>query len=256
MPLLVRAAAYCLSLDDDGSGSGSGRLESSQSDERAKPGSPLTSLTTRAPRLDSMLPLQQQGATATPGSGSHPSTPSSSTLPAATAAAHGSAGAKRPAASDLQVTAGGATPSNKRQATSPPSTAPSRPAAAPTNTAPSPSARPVSRHHNHQNQNRHAPPASPAAQPAMSVSTTTAVPVLPIPSAAMLHPPLTEDQLHGKSHDQLVHAVLQLQSQHQHYVAHISAQYDNISQQLSELRSSLLAFYSGQAACHQAAASV
>lgn len=59
----------------------------------------------------------------------------------------------------------------------------------------------------------------------------------------------------GRTPEQLMATILQVQALHQQYVASISAQYETISHQLKELRSSLAAFYSGQAASHQAAAS-
>ena len=102
----------------------------------------------------------------------------------------------------------------------------------------------------------HHPPPSPHRGP---------LPPPPNPSSAHQYPPvpvpvpvpaLTADQLLGKSPDQLVATILQIQSQHQQYVAYLSTQYDNISQQLGELRASLQAFYGGQAAAHQAASAV
>ncbi|KAI5856160.1 transcriptional activator of glycolytic enzymes-domain-containing protein [Durotheca rogersii] len=59
---------------------------------------------------------------------------------------------------------------------------------------------------------------------------------------------VTEEQLLGRTPEQLIATILQIQMQHQQYVAHISAQFDAISQQLSDLRGSLVA-------SHQAAAS-
>ncbi|KAI0477133.1 transcriptional activator of glycolytic enzymes-domain-containing protein [Xylariaceae sp. FL0804] len=59
---------------------------------------------------------------------------------------------------------------------------------------------------------------------------------------------VTEDQLQGKTPEQLIATILQIQLQHQQYVAQINSQYENITQQLNELRGSLLA-------SHQAAAS-
>lgn len=67
---------------------------------------------------------------------------------------------------------------------------------------------------------------------------------------------VTEDQLLGRSPEQLIATILQIQAQHQQYVANISAQYESITQQLNDLRGSLAAFYTGQAATHQNAASV
>lgn len=60
----------------------------------------------------------------------------------------------------------------------------------------------------------------------------------------------------GRTAEQLISTILQVQAQHQQSVAAISAQYESVSQQLSELRGSLAAFFNGQAASHQAVASV
>ncbi|KAI1076931.1 transcriptional activator of glycolytic enzymes-domain-containing protein [Whalleya microplaca] len=59
---------------------------------------------------------------------------------------------------------------------------------------------------------------------------------------------VTEDQLLGKTPEQLIATILQVQMQHQHCFARISAQYDTINQQLNDLRGALIA-------SHQAAAS-
>ncbi|KAI2636795.1 transcriptional activator of glycolytic enzymes-domain-containing protein [Xylaria nigripes] len=70
------------------------------------------------------------------------------------------------------------------------------------------------------------------------------------PSPTMMPAPavITEDQLHGRTSEQMIATILHLQNQHQQVVAHINAQYDHINQQLSDLRGSLIA-------SHQAAAS-
>ncbi|RYP49932.1 hypothetical protein DL768_004468 [Monosporascus sp. mg162] len=229
--------------------------------------------------------------------------PSSASSAAATTAAaaaattaSATAGAKRPAATDLQRgpdTGAATTPSsNKRHATgnrasisgypipSTPSSATSAiPGPPPALGGASSSSSPgVARH-------RHARSHSHTAAPAMSIPATT--PMMPLPqppsaappyqypthSSSHPHPPyplppplpsthqnppqttVTEDQLLGRSPDQLVATILQIQSQHQQYVAHLSTQYENIMQQLSELRASLLIFYGGQVANHQAAMS-
>ncbi|KAK6080534.1 hypothetical protein SCUP234_05080 [Seiridium cupressi] len=76
-------------------------------------------------------------------------------------------------------------------------------------------------------------------------------------SQPMSQPPqlVTEDQLVGRTPEQLIATILSVQAQHQQYAATISAQYDSISQQLSEIRASLANLYSGQASQLQAAAS-
>ncbi|KAI0399789.1 transcriptional activator of glycolytic enzymes-domain-containing protein [Xylaria palmicola] len=83
---------------------------------------------------------------------------------------------------------------------------------------------------------------------------------LPIPTSAAVTDPgrielpramaplITEDQLHGRTPEQLIATILQLQTQHQQFVVQINAQYETISQQLNDLRGSLIA-------SHQAAAS-
>lgn len=68
--------------------------------------------------------------------------------------------------------------------------------------------------------------------------------MMPAPAPA----PITEDQLHGRTPEQLIATILQLQNQHQHFLAQINAQYESINQQLSELRGGLIA-------SHHAAAS-
>lgn len=67
---------------------------------------------------------------------------------------------------------------------------------------------------------------------------------------------VSEDQLVGRTPEQLIATILQIQSQHQQYVATISAQYNSITQQLDDLRGSLAAIYSAQASQYQNAASV
>ncbi len=214
---------------------------------------------------------------------------------AAAAASSASAGAKRPAATDLQQGPGTpskrqATAAHRASLSGFPISTSASPSSStltpapgfPTSLGPgtgasfSSSSSAAARH-------RHARSHSHAA-PAMSVSTTGVVPVIslpqptsapptqpypssphrpplppPHPSSTVQQPPqsfITEDQLSGRSPDQLVATILQIQSQHQQHVAHLSAQYDNIVQQLGELRASLLAFYGGQAASYQAAMAV
>ncbi|KAI1483204.1 hypothetical protein K445DRAFT_27434 [Daldinia sp. EC12] len=133
---------------------------------------------------------------------------------------------KRPAAADLQRTAGASVIPSKRQATSS------------TRTNPIPNPSPLA--------------AAPIIAPSSSASappTTTATPSYHQPQAAMSLPAMvTEEQLLGRTPEQLIATILQIQMQHQQYVAHISAQFDAISQQLNDLRGSLVA-------SHQAAAS-
>lgn len=159
--------------------------------------------------------------------------PSASIQTPLTAAA---AGTKRPAASDLQRTAGAqATTPSKRHATTKASTV-----------------------------------AGPHTISAFALGGVAAPPSLGAPVANMSHAalpnnshsipqvpaPLTEDQLLGRSPEQLVATILQVQAQHQQYIAAISAQYDSITQQLSDMRGSLAALYSTQASHFQNAASV
>ncbi|RYP03647.1 hypothetical protein DL764_005026 [Monosporascus ibericus] len=228
------------------------------------------------------------------------SSAAATTTSAAASSASATAGAKRPAAPDLQRGPGtgpGFTPSpSKRHATGnrasisgypiPPSTPSSAtsaiPGLPPALGGASSSSSPGAVRHRHARSHSH------AAAPAMSAPTTTSMISLPQPTLAApppqyppthsssrpyphapdplppplppthQHPPqttITEDQLLGRSPDQLVATILQIQSQHQQYVAHLSAQYENIMQQLSELRASLLTFYGGQVANHQAAMS-
>ncbi|KAI1405072.1 transcriptional activator of glycolytic enzymes-domain-containing protein [Hypoxylon fuscum] len=133
---------------------------------------------------------------------------------------------KRPAAADLQRSAGTSATPSKRQATS----------GTRANPIPNPS------------------PLAVAVGPASSSSasappTTTATQPYLQPQAVMSLPAVvTEEQLLGRTPEQLIATILQIQMQHQQYVAHISAQFDTISQQLNDLRGSLVA-------SHQAAAS-
>ncbi|KAI0469179.1 transcriptional activator of glycolytic enzymes-domain-containing protein [Xylaria cf. heliscus] len=152
--------------------------------------------------------------------------PTSSATPTPGPAARtGASSLKRPAASDLQRIAGtSATPSKRRAAGSgnhgvrsipnPPSASTGDPG-------------------------RIEVPASSQPQPLFQQTPA----MMPAPAV-----PLTEDQLHGRTPEQLIVTILQLQSQHQQVVAQINAQYESISQQLNDLRGSLIA-------SHQAAAS-
>ncbi|KAI1775952.1 transcriptional activator of glycolytic enzymes-domain-containing protein [Hypoxylon cercidicola] len=132
---------------------------------------------------------------------------------------------KRPAAADLQRSAGTSATPSKRQATSG------------TRANPIPNPSPLAA-------------AGPASSSSASVppTTTATQPYLPPQVAMSLPAVVTEEQLLGRTPEQLIATILQIQMQHQQYVAHISAQFDTISQQLNELRGSLVA-------SHQAAAS-
>ncbi|KAI0129917.1 transcriptional activator of glycolytic enzymes-domain-containing protein [Xylariales sp. AK1849] len=112
---------------------------------------------------------------------------------------------------------------------------------------------------------RHATKASAIAGPAGVVGAGGGAPVAVMPASLssvgspLQMPPMpmlvTEDQLSGRSPEQLIATILQIQAQHQQYIANISAQYESITQQLNELKGSLAAFYSGQAGTAQSAAS-
>ncbi|KAI1408673.1 transcriptional activator of glycolytic enzymes-domain-containing protein [Hypoxylon sp. FL1857] len=136
---------------------------------------------------------------------------------------------KRPAAADLQRSAGTSATPSKRQATS--------------GTRANPIANP-------------SPLAAATAAAAASSSTSASAPPTTTATQSYLQPQavmslpagVTEEQLLGRTPEQLIATILQIQMQHQQYVAHISAQFDNISQQLNDLRGSLVA-------SHQAAAS-
>ncbi|OTA96183.1 hypothetical protein M434DRAFT_141112 [Hypoxylon sp. CO27-5] len=135
---------------------------------------------------------------------------------------------KRPAAADLQRSTGTSATPSKRQATSGTRTNPIA--------NPSPLAA--------------ATAVASSSTSASAAPTTTATQSYLQPQAVMSLPAgVTEEQLLGRTPEQLIATILQIQMQHQQYVAHISAQFDNISQQLNDLRGSLLA-------SHQAAASV
>ncbi|KAI1099790.1 transcriptional activator of glycolytic enzymes-domain-containing protein [Jackrogersella minutella] len=154
------------------------------------------------------------------------------TVPGPSPAATG-ATLKRPAAADLHRSAGTSATSSKRQATSG------------TRTNPIPNPSPLAA-------------ASAAAAATAAAASTSSVSATPITTAtqsylqpqAVMSLPLvvTEEQLLGRTPEQLIATILQIQMQHQQYVAHISAQFDTISQQLNDLRGSLIA-------SHQAAAS-
>lgn len=66
---------------------------------------------------------------------------------------------------------------------------------------------------------------------------------------------MTEDQLIGRTPEQLIATILQIQAHHQQYAATISSQYESIAQQLSDMRASLASLFNGQALQFQATAS-
>ncbi|KAK8053221.1 hypothetical protein PG996_012522 [Apiospora saccharicola] len=154
------------------------------------------------------------------------------------------AGTKRPATSDLHRAAGATSTPTKRHATkgSVGSAAGAGLAGAsimqtPTTAPPAPPPPPL----------HHQPP--PPQYPHQHVLAPGPAHAPPPPMPTMI----TEDQLLGRPPEQLMATILQIQNQHQQYVASISAQYESITHQLNELRSSLAAFYNGQASAHQAA---
>ncbi|KAI1373158.1 transcriptional activator of glycolytic enzymes-domain-containing protein [Hypoxylon crocopeplum] len=129
---------------------------------------------------------------------------------------------KRPAAADLQRSAGTSATPSKRQATS----------GARANPIPNPSPLAASA----------AAVAAASSTSASAPPTTTATQSYLQSQAAMSLPAVvTEEQLLGRTPEQLIATILQIQMQHQQYVAHISAQFDTISQQLNDLRGSLVA---------------
>lgn len=67
---------------------------------------------------------------------------------------------------------------------------------------------------------------------------------------------MTEDQLIGRTPEQLIATILKIQAHHQQYAATISSQYESIAQQLSDMRASLASLFNGQALQFQATASV
>ncbi|KAI1287905.1 transcriptional activator of glycolytic enzymes-domain-containing protein [Xylaria venustula] len=190
-------------------------------------------------------------ATTTPVAAAPTSTPTptttSPTFPTSTAtptpgpaaAPTGAATLKRPAASDLQRSAGrSAGPPSKRQATASAVRGLSSAVATPTQIpAQTPASAEPSLYETPFLQSRMLR----RFQPSPATST--------MPGNAPIAPGLiTEDQLHDRTPEQLIVTILQLQNQHQHLLAQINAQFESISQQLIDLRS-------GLAASHQAAAS-
>lgn len=158
-----------------------------------------------------------------------PAAPTSSATPAPGPAARtGASALKRPAPSDLQRIAGTSATPSKRRATG---------------------------SGNYGVRSIPNPTSTSAGDPGRIEGSAPPHPQLLFqPSPAMMPAPatavsLTEDQLHGRTPEQLIATILQLQSQHQQFVAQINAQYESINQQLNDLRGSLLA-------SHQAAASV
>ncbi|KAK8097208.1 hypothetical protein PG999_013152 [Apiospora kogelbergensis] len=158
------------------------------------------------------------------------------------------AGTKRPATSDLHRAAGATSTPTKRHATkgSVGSSAGAGLAGAsimqtPTTGPPAPPPPPL-----HQQQHHPPPPPQYPHQHVLAPGPAHA-PAPPMPAL------ITEDQLAGRTPEQLMATILQIQNQHQQYFASVSAQYESITHQLNELRSSLAAFYNGQSAAHQAA---
>ncbi|KAK7943390.1 uncharacterized protein PG986_012503 [Apiospora aurea] len=154
------------------------------------------------------------------------------------------AGTKRPATSDLHRAAGATSTPTKRHATkgSVGSAAGAGLAGAsimqtPTTAPPAPPPPPL----------HHQPPPPQYPHQHVLAPGPAHAPAPPMPAV------ITEDQLVGRTPEQLMATILQVQNQHQQYVASISAQYESITHQLNELRSSLAAFYNGQSAAHQAA---
>ncbi|KAI0017964.1 transcriptional activator of glycolytic enzymes-domain-containing protein [Xylariomycetidae sp. FL0641] len=191
--------------------------------------SPSTGITT------SISPPSTIAANASaPAPAPAPAPASTSTATPAPGPAAGAATLKRPAAADLHRSAGSsATPTpSKRQATASGNHLRSHP-------------NPVPQTLSSQNIYR---PLQASSLPG-SVLVPHQPPLQPPGAAATMSMPpiITEDQLLGRTPEQLIATILQIQLQHQQYVAQISAQYESISQQLNDLRGSLVA-------SHQAAA--
>ncbi|KAI1735618.1 transcriptional activator of glycolytic enzymes-domain-containing protein [Xylaria scruposa] len=177
------------------------------------------------------IPIATTTTTTAVAATTTPAAPTNSATPAPGPAARtGASSLKRPAASDLQRTS--ATPSKKRATGSGNFGVRSvpNPTSASASVSPGDPGRsevPASSH------SRLLFQPSPAMMPA------------PAPAPVV---PLTEDQLHGRTPEQLIATILQLQTQHQQFVVQINAQYESINQQLNDLRGSLIA-------SHHAAAS-
>ncbi|KAI0204514.1 transcriptional activator of glycolytic enzymes-domain-containing protein [Astrocystis sublimbata] len=155
-----------------------------------------------------------------------PAAPISSAAPAPGSAARiGASVLKRPAASDLQRTPGNSGTPSKRRATG----------------QGIHGARSVPNPASVSGSGRRIGSAGDPGRVALFASTHSQ-PLLLQPSPTMMPTmSLTEDQLHGRTSEQLIATILQLQTQHQQIVAQINAQYESISQQLSDLRGSLIA---------------
>ena len=67
---------------------------------------------------------------------------------------------------------------------------------------------------------------------------------------------VTEDQLRGKSSDELVQVVLQLQSSYSEQVADLKGQYATLSSQLNDLKATLAAFFTANLAALQSLSKV
>ncbi|KAI1275949.1 transcriptional activator of glycolytic enzymes-domain-containing protein [Xylaria sp. FL0933] len=155
------------------------------------------------------------------------------------AAPTGASALKRPAASDLQHIAGTSATPSKRQATGSgnPGLRSVNVSAANTATSTDPS--------------RFESPALRSPHPQLQFfkpSPAAATVMARMPAPAPVPALITEEQLHDRTPEQLIATILQLQSQHHQFLAQINAQYEAISQQLTDLRTSLVA-------SHQAAAS-
>ncbi|KAI1326526.1 transcriptional activator of glycolytic enzymes-domain-containing protein [Xylariaceae sp. FL0255] len=154
-------------------------------------------------------------------SSSATATNSSTVTPAAPgpAARTGASTLKRPAASDLQRIAGTTSTPSKRQATGSGNLS--------AGSVPSPSL-------------------LSSISPTIAAARTQLI-LQPFPAMMPASAPITKDQLQHRTTDELIGTILDLQAQHQQVIAQINAQYENINQQLNELRGSLVA-------SHQAAA--
>ncbi|KAI1111490.1 transcriptional activator of glycolytic enzymes-domain-containing protein [Nemania sp. NC0429] len=192
-----------------------------------------TTTTNTTPATTAATTTTTTVATTAPTAPTAPAAPTSTATPApGPAALTGARTLKRPAASDLQRIAGtSATPSKRRATITGPAAGPSLYGARSIPNPPSASPR---------DPGRCEPPAF--SHPQLVLQPSPAM--MPAPAPA----PITEDQLHGRTPEQLIATILQLQNQHQHFLAQINAQYESINQQLSELRGGLIA-------SHHAAAS-
>ncbi|KAI0417862.1 transcriptional activator of glycolytic enzymes-domain-containing protein [Xylaria grammica] len=206
-----------------------------------------TSQVTSSSSSSSIAPPSTVGASTTAPIPIATTTTTATTIPTSTAtptpgpaALTGAIALKRPAASDLQRIAGTSATPSKRQATGSGNYS-ARSIPNPTSASASAASAGAS-----SDPSRFESPAL-LSQPQLlfkpSPATATATVTMPAPA-----PALTEDQLHGRTPEQLIATILQLQSQHQQFLAQINAQYESINQQLNDLRGGLIA-------SHQAAVS-